>query len=1015
MKITFQNSNDQLHDTLHTNQQAVRQNQQSAVKNTYHPGFRSDLGANGQDRMFAGARKGSALTMEQISQMAEGIDAGVLQNYMTIMSNTMSEEDFAKLEKDGFSFRRLKPEEAVTIVDKIKAEMAKAGVTVAGYNDDMDLSKLESALGSSSLAREVAGNLEKADLPLTDENLTEIQKAWELASSLTKPEEGVYQFLLGEGLEPDIWNFYVAQSSGAGAGSRSGAMFYAEDIQGYYTQTAGGTVKDGTSEEAELQEQIDRVIRSAGLDVNETNRQDASWILEHRLPLTPEKLKQYQKLKTAEIPVTEERFARAAANAIVEGKSPTYARLTKQGEENLYEEANRWMDQFANPGEMSENGAALADRRLLEEIRLRMTTEVNLKLLRSGFSIDTSSMEELVEALKKAEQQVAEQYFPGETDAVSKYELYTETNAVVKELPGMPARILGNFAITELSYQSTVGALVGAAGEELGGQDASENGVSGNTENQSNKMTTLSEIYSEGKRLQTQLDAAKESYETLMTAPRADLGDNIRKAFANVDSILQDLGLDLTEENRKAVRVLGYNRMDLSEENIRRVREAQQRVGSVIAKMTPAAVLSMIRDGINPLEKNFEELNQYLEEKEQDFDRSAESYSRFLHRLEKTDEITPEERESYIGIYRLLHQIQKKDGAAVGSVLNTGGELNFDTLLGAVRSSRFGTMDLRIADLEKGMKLAARSENAIDDQIAAAYRKQELDEVRRAADTGNAARELLERGELPMNADDLLAAEGLTAEEMVPFGKAAGRLTQKKAEAASSQELLQAAKNSPAAKMLNTWEKLDQPEGFREDYANETEKLRESVEEETFLADHSVDVKGLRLLAKQLHIAEKLAEKEEYYLPLEMDGKLAKLHLTVEKGQAEKGRITIETELDGRKTQASFQVFGNKVTGYLQGNGQQEVMKLEAAADIFNRYLMEETTYRMDAKPAVADTAKTVENRPTAARGQNVAEKLFGTAERGQKAEETPETSDLYRVAKLWIRAVSQKEVGYEN
>ena len=42
----------------------------------------------------------------------------------------------------------------------------------------------------------------------------------------------------------------------------------------------------------------------------------------------------------------------------------------------------------------------------------------------------------------------------------------------------------------------------------------------------------------------------------LMTAPRTDLGDSIQKAFRNVDDILNDLDMELTDDNRRAVRFL---------------------------------------------------------------------------------------------------------------------------------------------------------------------------------------------------------------------------------------------------------------------------------------------------------------------------------------------------------------------------------------------------------------------------------------------------------------------------
>ncbi len=42
----------------------------------------------------------------------------------------------------------------------------------------------------------------------------------------------------------------------------------------------------------------------------------------------------------------------------------------------------------------------------------------------------------------------------------------------------------------------------------------------------------------------------------MMTAPRKDMGDSIQKAFRNVDDILEDLGLETNDSNRRAVRIL---------------------------------------------------------------------------------------------------------------------------------------------------------------------------------------------------------------------------------------------------------------------------------------------------------------------------------------------------------------------------------------------------------------------------------------------------------------------------
>ena len=50
----------------------------------------------------------------------------------------------------------------------------------------------------------------------------------------------------------------------------------------------------------------------------------------------------------------------------------------------------------------------------------------------------------------------------------------------------------------------------------------------------------------------------------------------------------------------------------------------------MIEKLTPKNVLQMIRDGVNPLEKTFGELESYFAENPQSYEEEAEDYSRFL-------------------------------------------------------------------------------------------------------------------------------------------------------------------------------------------------------------------------------------------------------------------------------------------------------------------------------------------------------------------------------------------------
>lgn len=943
MKITFQNQ--KTIETEHLNparRESVRDktpvDRRSAVSAVYNNGNRS-----------VGVDAGKGKSVLQLQQEAAGVDVGIQQDYMTLMSNTMSEEDYARLQEEGFDFGSMDPEETVTIVDKIKAELVRSGKRIAGYTDDIDMETLAAALGSQALAQTVAESFREADLPLTEENISAVAQAWTMANQLEAPEQGSIRYLLDNGLDNEIWNLYMAQNSGAAAGGTEAPAYYAEDIKGYYTRT-GGNAADG-----ELAVQIDDIIARSGRQPDEESRQDAAWLLDNGLPLTEKNLEQLKQLKELEFPVTMEAFAKAAAMAVEQGKSPLRAELSGESV-GLYEKAARWDEYYHSEQAWEACEGNLTARRQLEEIRLHMTAEANVKLLKSGFSIDTAPMEKLISALRQAEKELAEQYFPQESDAVGRYREYKAAETAVRELPGLPAGVIGSFA-----------------------------------EGQS--IETLGDFHTEGKALQYTYKKAGESYETLMTAPRRDLGDSIKKAFANVDDILGDLGQGLTEENRRAVRILGYNRMEMNLENLEKVKEADRQVQTVVEKLTPAATLKMIRDGVNPLEKSFGELEEYFAGLPEEYQSTAESYSRFLYGLERNHEITDAERESYIGIYRLVRQIEKTDGAAVGTLVNAQAEVHFANLLSAVRTGKAKSLDAKVGDELGTVSEIIRSGESIPAQISRAftemaetvltdasynetaeaeYNREQLAQYRSALASADAeCAAMLQRGELPAGADNLIAAMALLEDEENLFDG-------------------NTADENPTTEL---WQQLDRPEEFEESYAEALADTQAAVEEATFgSADSSLDVRHMQLCHKQLTIAGRLAQKQEFFLPLEIDGKMTRVHLCFEHNSYGSSQVEIAVRSGGQAgLSAELGFKDGKLDGILKNNGQ-EVMKTERIADIFRQEAGESW---------IVGNVSVVTTDVRAAAG--------GGMDAGT------ENRELYRVAKVFLHAVQQGEVTDEN
>ena len=953
MKITFQNQTvnetDNRTESTRTNKNTWGKDKTQRSKKSENVNIFGAVYESGQMAMPVGAEENSkGKSLIELQQDAANTNVALQQDYMTLLSHTMSQEDYAKACEDGFDPRELDQDTAVTIVDKIKAELVRSGQNIAGYTDDIDLDTLAAAVGSDTLAQSIEEQFRAADIPLTPENVEELKAAWELASSLQQPQDGEIGYLVDNELEPEIWNLYVAENSGA--------KVQQNDVP------------------QELQDQMDKVITDAGLPLNEENRQKARWLVGAGLPLTTDTLQQLAGLDTIAYPVSEDTFAQAAASAVAEGKSPVHANLARQ--ENIYEKAAGMVQDWFSDAKWDATAENLAARKQLEEIRLRMTAEVNVKLLQSDFSIDTAPMEQLIEALRKAEAEVADKYFPGETDAVAKYETYTQTVQVTNELPGLPASVLGPYSLEQKASQETV-----------------------------------AEFHSQGKTLQTAYTEANERYETLMTAPRRDLGDSIRKAFSNVDDILTDMSLDKTPENQRAVRILAYNRMELTPENMEKVKEADRQVTAVVEKLTPKNVLQMIRDGVNPLEKTFEELESYFAENPQSYEEEAEEYSRFLYQLEQKKDITESERKAYIGIYRMVHQIEREDGAAVGAVVNTGAELQFSTLLAAARSRRTSHMDWKVSDDTGLTQEVHLSENNISEQISVGMAKEILTEVsedtesrnayyqecmqqmREAADTEPEAAQLLQKGEVNTSASNLLAAQALLEDPAELFGD----LQRYREKYNKEKEMpLAATGEEPAgAEASELWEQLDQ-QNFAEDYRTMLQDAVDETETNSIeQAENHLDVKQLQLVHKQLSLSEKLQDKQEYFLPMYLGDRLAGIHLTMQQGSGEIQTVDIRVDAGEEQLEAHLQVTGERVEGYLVGNTPEEVTKLEKTSDIFLEWIQTDTSadWKAEKLPIVSSRDMT---RMAAGEIQN-ADTIESRADAGQ----------LYRLAKGFLQAVA--------
>lgn len=658
---------------------------------------------------------------------------------------------------------------------------------------------------------------------------------------------------------------------------------------------------------AELEPAVKKVIEEAGEQINsnpEKAMQDSKWLIENNIPLTAENLIYKNELENMREAYTQENAIDALTESILNKTELSQTIMT---------------DEVAKSAELpDELFETVSMQRRLEEARITMLRDANAVIDENGFEINFEELEANLESLKALEDSLCrrvltEAGIEADTDKVN---IFKETLDTVWEISGFSSFVLADtFEIrSELD-------LAGFA--EAGRTSRGRN--------------------------------AEESYEALMTKPRRDMGDSIKKAFANIDEILGEMDIETTDANRRAVKMLGYNNIPITEENINEMKFYDKKVTDLVDKMKPSVVLELIRENINPLSEKIDKLSGKVSDIIKEKGISPEDrYADFLVDCEKHNSITETERSAYIGIQRLLYQLEKSDGAAIGALVNSGRELTLGNLLTEIRTEKHRGFDVTAGNEQIELAVDTQSVNKIDEQIMQGYNERSseyyraaaeelfrkltpgklealvgsgdgtgfadlenmslealLEEVNRASDeevsasrrqrteqiralATTAAEEIsfLESFEIPCTINNLLAAGAIRK------GKST-RMPEKAAEL----------EDEDKEQLFDFENALSEPGEFCE----KLEKLENDYIEKMVLSEDidSEQLNTLRMMRSEIRLSGQLRKRNVFEMPLKLGKEVTRLTLTLESGRSEQGvaRISVSPEGFG-KIQAEIRLSG---------------------------------------------------------------------------------------------------------
>ena len=817
-----------------------------------------------------------------------------------------------------------------------------------------------------------------------------------------------------------------------------------------------------------LQTQLQHIMEQAGIPVNDQSKGGAAMMLANDIPVTTDSMRAYMdmhaqvgtpidELPTAEMEQTQaEQDIETKAEKLqqaVESLTETDVIETVRAEKPLtiaamLADQNRFQSDSQPGAETTPQSLReVTALRQLEELRLTMTQQAAVRMLKQDINIDTRDLSQVVAKLRNVEAQMTRELFArnGVDATEENVALYTELQQDLQTIGTAPAVRLGYLFDAE-RVANVAGNMEAVQTQAQGNalQQVSARGLAAMVSGTSQ----VDEIVSDTIRRPANFAAMEREYDALGTAPRADMGDSIRKAFANVDAILQEMQLPADAEHTRAVRILGYNSIAITEENLQQVIQYDREVNDLLAACQPNAVLSMIRDGINPLDLSVEELNQTLREKHyQAGVKETEDFATFLRDVERRGEISEEERSGYIGMYRVLKNLEKSGDREAGYLFANGSRLTVRNLITAMRSRKAAGMDVSVDDAfgmltemqTRGTKMDAQIEAAfLNDEKWSAQGNdgnnvQDIEMTENAEDAANPWQEIEEDDALA-EAEELLQAQGL--EESAVNVQAANVILHgtDAVESADIYSLLaQVMKNlhfedhttedavdtvtEAMAKSLagadielpfepeSLLEQLGQGGDLSLTYADLQQQLVEHMYTQAQLGGTSMDFQNLKLVQAGFRILGAMAKRQQYQLPVATETGTKLVNLTLQTDASQRG--TIEIQLPSArfgKLSATLHVDEEGTwEGVIVADTSDGNTALQAQAEVFDA-LLADSSYA-DAKITLGQS-----RREEATNSGQARRREAGAAEKVTQANAVahPSTQKLCEASVFFVKALAQ-------
>lgn len=192
------------------------------------------------------------------------------------------------------------------------------------------------------------------------------------------------------------------------------------------------------------------------------------------------------------------------------------------------------------------------------------------------------------------------------------------------------------------------------------------------------EATTNIQMETEGVATLEAITQALDLYEAHFSQAEGRFGESIKSVETQIQQFLEIHDLPVNTLSIQSAKALITNGMDLTVENLESAMYAMDQINEFLEVMTPYEAAKLIKEGVNPYRASIGTILEWSRQSE--VTKTKESIAKSIVSLEERGQINEEQKQSLIGLYKILNGVLNNKEQVAGYLFKNGLPLTVEQL-----------------------------------------------------------------------------------------------------------------------------------------------------------------------------------------------------------------------------------------------------------------------------------------------------------------------------------------------